>query len=126
MERSKLIKAQWLLRRRLPSEIETTLYRIAQEALTNVAKHAQATRASIQLHFDEHEITLSINDNGVGMDVEIAQRAATCGKGWGLAGISERVQLVAGTLDIHSAPGNGTVLNVRVPIPPPPPEEEAI
>jgi signal transduction histidine kinase len=111
-------------RRRLPSEIETTLYRIAQEALTNVAKHAQATRASIQLHFDEHEITLSISDNGVGMDVETAQRAATSGKGWGLAGISERVQLVAGTLDIHSIPGNGTALNVRVPIPPPPPEEE--
>jgi signal transduction histidine kinase len=111
-------------RRRLPSEIETTLYRIAQEALTNVAKHAQATRASIQLHFDEHEITLDISDNGVGMDVEAAQRAAACGEGWGLAGISERVQLVAGTLDIHSALGNGTALNVRVP--PPPPEEETI
>jgi signal transduction histidine kinase len=104
-------------RRRLLSEIETTLYRIAQEALTNVAKHAQATRASINLHFDEQEVTLSIGDDGIGMDVEIAQQAAACGRGWGVAGICERVQLVNGTLKIHSTPGNGTILDVRVPIP---------
>jgi len=104
-------------RRRLPSEIETTLYRISQEAITNVAKHAQATRASIRLHFDEEEVALSVSDDGVGMDVETAQRAAACGKGWGLAGICERIQLVGGYLDIRSAPGVGTDIKVRVPIP---------
>jgi signal transduction histidine kinase len=105
-------------RRRLPSEIETTLYRIAQEALTNVARHAQATRARIQLHFEPGEITLHIADDGVGMDVETAQRAAACGKGWGLAGICERIELVEGNLDIESSPGAGTELNVWVPAPP--------
>ncbi|MBU0703430.1 MAG: sensor histidine kinase [Chloroflexi bacterium] len=104
-------------RRRLLPEIETTLYRIAQEAITNVAKHAQATHASIRLYFDEQEIALSISDDGVGMDVEVAQRAAACGKGWGLAGICERVQLVEGHLNIRSTPGEGTNLTVRVPIP---------
>ena len=105
-------------RRRLSSEIETTLYRIAQEALTNVAKHAQATRARIQLHFEPHEVTLHIGDDGVGMDVETAQRAAACGKGWGLAGICERVELAKGSLDIESSPGAGTELSVWVPVPP--------
>jgi signal transduction histidine kinase len=105
-------------RRRLPSEIETTLYRIAQEALTNVAKHARASRAHIHLHFGDSEVRLTVSDDGVGMDVEQAQRAAACGKGWGLAGICERVQLVGGQLDLRSSPGSGTDLTVQVPIPP--------
>jgi signal transduction histidine kinase len=104
-------------RRRLPTEVETTLYRIAQEAITNVAKHAQANQAAIQLHFDEQEVALSIRDDGVGMDVETARRAAACGKGWGLAGIYERVRAVEGNVDIRSSPGAGTHLSVRVPAP---------
>jgi len=111
-------------RRRLPPEIETTLYRIAQEALTNVAKHAQATHARIRLHLDEEKVHLSISDDGRGMDVKMAQRAAACGKGWGLAGICERVQLVGGHLDLRSSPGAGTDLAVQVPIPPTPVAEE--
>jgi signal transduction histidine kinase len=105
-------------RRRLPTEIETTLYRIAQEALTNVAKHARATQADVLLHFDHQEITLTITDDGIGMDVETAQGAAACGKGWGLAGICERVELVEGTLEIESSPGAGTELSVWAPAPP--------
>ncbi len=105
-------------RQRLSSETETALYRITQEALTNVAKHAQATHVSIQLDFGEREVALNVSDNGVGMDVEVAQRAAAQGKGWGLAGINERVRLVGGNLEIHSAPGEGAVLSVWVPIPP--------
>jgi signal transduction histidine kinase len=103
-------------RRRLPSEIETALYRITQEAITNVAKHAQAVHANVRLHFDdERQVALTVSDDGVGMDVENAMRAAE-GKGWGVAGIRERVQLVAGSLDIRSTPGGGTTLDVRVPI----------
>jgi signal transduction histidine kinase len=104
-------------RRRLPTEIETTLYRIAQEALTNVAKHARATQANVLLHFDHQEVILTVKDDGVGMDIETAQRAAACGKGWGLAGICERVELVEGTLDIESSPGVGTQLSVWAPTP---------
>jgi len=104
-------------RRRLPAEIETTLYRITQEAVTNVARHAQATHASIRLHFDTQEVILNVSDDGVGMDTEAGQRAAASGKGWGLAGIRERIQLVGGRLDIRSSPGAGTDLTVRVPVP---------
>lgn len=104
-------------RRRLPSEIETALYRIAQEALTNVAKHAQATQADIRLCFDKEKVTLDVSDDGIGMDVETAGRAAARGKGWGLAGICERVELVGGRLDLRSTPGAGTDLSVRVSIP---------
>jgi two-component system sensor histidine kinase UhpB len=103
-------------RRRLPSEVETTLYRIAQEAITNVAKHAQATHAAIHLHFNEQEAALSISDDGIGMD-EPPQQAAAHGKGWGLAGIYERIRAVEGNLDIRSSPDAGTHLIARVPIP---------
>jgi len=111
-------------RKRLPSEIETALYRIAQEALTNVAKHAKANHAWIRLHIGEREVRLTVSDDGIGMDVEEAQRAAACGRGWGLAGICERVQLIGGHLDLRSAPGEGTEVTVRVPIPTPEVEEE--
>lgn len=115
--------------RRLPSEVETTLYRITQEALVNVAKHAQASRAHVRLTFDEDEATLSVADDGVGTDVDAAWRAAVEGTGWGLAGIRERIRLVGGRVHLHSSPGQGTELLVRVPISPAPSktqdEEEA-
>jgi len=104
-------------RKRLPSEIETALYRIAQEALTNVAKHAHAAHARVHLHIDKEEVRLTVSDDGVGMDVEEAQRAAACGRGWGLAGICERVQLLGGRLDLRSSPGAGTDVVVQVPLP---------
>ncbi len=111
-------------RRRLPSDIETTLYRIAQEALTNVAKHAQASRATIALNFDAEGVTLTVADDGVGVNVENARQAAARGHGWGLAGIYERVQLAHGSLDIHAPPGQGTQLTVWVPSPFPCPYED--
>ncbi|MBN1179520.1 MAG: sensor histidine kinase [Anaerolineae bacterium] len=103
-------------RRRLPSEIETTLYRITQEGLTNVAKHAQANHVTVTLNFGEEHVDLVITDDGVGMDVELAQQAAAYGSGWGLAGICERVQLIGGRLDIQSTAGSGTTLSVQVPL----------
>ncbi|MEE8389186.1 MAG: sensor histidine kinase [Anaerolineae bacterium] len=97
-------------RRRLPPEIENMLYRIAQEAITNVAKHAQATHASIHLHFDEQGVGLSVTDDGVGIDVDTAR-----GRGWGLAGVYERIQMVEGRVDISSTPDTGTDLSVWIP-----------
>jgi signal transduction histidine kinase len=110
-------------RRRLPSELETTLYRIVQESLTNVAKHAQASNADVRLDFDDDGVTLAVIDDGSGMDTETAQRAAACGTGFGLAGICERVILVDGHLDLHSTLGTGTQVRVKVPVPR---EEEAL
>ena len=105
-------------RRRLPSEIETNLYRIAQESLTNVARHADADRAVVQLKLDRDEAILRVRDNGVGMSPERADKAATRGEGWGLAGIEERAALLEGDVQIHSEPGQGTEIEVRIPIPP--------
>jgi signal transduction histidine kinase len=103
-------------RRRLPSEVETTLYRIVQEALTNVARHAHAEQADVALCFEADRVRIEVHDDGVGMDVDTAQRAAACGMGWGLAGICERVDLVGGSLDLRSTLGAGTQLSVRVPL----------
>jgi two-component system sensor histidine kinase DegS len=104
-------------RRRLPSKVEVTLYRVTQEAITNTAKHAQASHITIQLHFDRQEVTLSVSDDGTGMNVETARQAALNRKGWGLAGIRERIESVNGHLDIHSTPGAGTQISARVPVP---------
>jgi signal transduction histidine kinase len=103
-------------RHRLPSEVEVTLYRIAQEALTNVAKHAQATKAHMTLEFGDGEIRLKVSDNGVGMDVAQAQRAAAEGRGWGLAGIEERLELLGGHIELRSPPAGGTELKTRIPL----------
>lgn len=103
-------------RRRLPSELETTLYRIAQESLTNVARHAQATHARVHLHLGPNEASLKISDDGVGMNPERAREAAARGDGWGLAGIHERATLLGGHVRILSQPGEGTEIEARIPI----------
>jgi PAS domain S-box-containing protein len=104
-------------RQRLPPQIETTLYRIVQESLTNVIKHAQANRISVILELKRDHVFTLIEDNGVGFDNEalmdalIKQRATL-----GLLGMRERASLVGGTLNIESAPGEGTTVYVRIPV----------
>jgi signal transduction histidine kinase len=104
-------------RGRLSSELETTLYRIAQESLTNVARHAQATHARVHLHLGPTEAALTVSDDGIGMSVERAEQAASRGEGWGLAGIYERAALLGGDVRIRSEPGAGTEIEARIPIP---------
>jgi two-component system sensor histidine kinase UhpB len=104
-------------RRRLPSELETALYRIAQESLTNVARHAQATHAWVHLHLGPREATLKVRDDGIGMSAERAEQAAAAGEGWGLAGIHERAALLGGDVIVRSEPGAGTEIEARIPIP---------
>jgi signal transduction histidine kinase len=96
---------------RLPTTVETALYRIIQEALTNVTKHAQAENVWIKLDGDAPRICCSIRDDGVGFDV----RAPRGQKGLGLIGIQERLSAIGGTLQITSEPGKGTLLLVTVP-----------
>jgi len=100
---------------RLPPLIETALYRIVQEALTNVTKHAQATRCKIQLQREARRIRCVIQDNGVGFDVPtvLAQRGE---RGLGLIGIRERLDALGGTLQLTSAPGQGTELSITIPL----------
>jgi len=102
--------------RRLSPEAETALYRIAQEGVTNVVKHARAHRVVITLEFAPQAVDLEVWDDGVGMDVETARQAAINGRGWGLAGIRERAQLLGGSLEIRAAPGAGSCLRVSIPM----------
>ncbi len=98
-----------------PEETESELYRIAQEALANVRKHAQATRVKIELRAAGPEVALTIRDDGVGYDAG----AETDDDRYGLRGMRERVKLVNGRLRISGRPGRGTSVAVRVPLPSP-------
>jgi signal transduction histidine kinase len=95
---------------RLPSETEQELYRMAQEALNNVLKHAQASQVSVQLDVSQDRAVLEVVDDGVGFE------PALCSKhGFGLPGMRERAARVGGTLQVESAPGAGTRVRVEVP-----------
>lgn len=96
-------------------DVAVTLYRIAQEALTNVAKHASATQVSVVLEMRTAQISLIIEDNGSGFDATAAQQRTPTDRKLGLLGIQERVALAGGNLTIESTPGAGTTLYVRVP-----------
>lgn len=95
--------------RRLSLALETELYRIAQEALTNVVKHARANEVTITLDFGETQTRLEIEDDGVGFDTAAGQSG-----GMGLQGIQERVEKIGGNLLVQSALGQGTTLRVLV------------
>jgi len=95
---------------RLSSEIETTLYRIAQEAMTNVARHARATRVDVLLQRQQDHVILVVEDDGVGFEPGERPRAT---HGFGLKGMRERASLVGATIEIESAPGRGTTILVR-------------
>jgi signal transduction histidine kinase len=100
---------------RLLSEYETVLFRIVQEALTNVAKHAAASRVVVTLDTFAHQICLIIEDDGRGFDVETVMNGDNKLVGWGLMGIRERTLLLGGKYIVESAPGEGTVIHVSVP-----------
>jgi len=100
---------------RLATDIESNLYRIAQEALNNVAKHAGASRASVLLDRRGSDAFLIIEDNGRGFDLTRARTARSSHAGMGLVGIEERCALVGATLQLETAPGKGSTLFVRVP-----------
>ena len=96
----------------LDPAIATALFRICQEALTNVARHANATSVGIDLHVEDHLVHLEIVDNGIGISPEAINRHGSLG----LLGMHERVALQGGTMDIRGEHGNGTVLTVTVPL----------
>jgi len=96
--------------------VEITCFRIVQEALTNVARHAQAKRVSVELRQRGAELHLTIRDDGQGFDVEEALRRAARGASLGLPGMQERAQCVGGQLRIESAPGRGTEIRAIFPL----------
>ena len=106
---------------RPPSEIETVCFRVTQEALTNVMRHAQAKQVWVDLRQAGDEWHLTIRDDGTGFDARAARARAARGGSFGLLGMEERVLLIGGKIEIDSGPGEGTEIKVSFPIPGPDP-----
>lgn len=99
---------------RLPSRIEVCLFRIAQEAITNIQRHAGAQHASVVVLRQAHDITMLVEDNGKGFNLDILQeKRDTC---LGLIGMKERIALLGGEVDIESILGEGTTVRVKIPL----------
>ncbi len=103
---------------RLPREVELVFYRVGQEALSNVARHAEATTVTVLLQRQNGQVTLAIVDDGQGFDPATPKQAA--GHGFGLLGMRERLGMIGGTLVIRSTPGQGTEIIADAPLVPPP------
>ncbi len=106
--------------RRLDPELESTIYRVVQEALTNVSRHAKATRATISVSRRDGRVTASVTDDGEGLPEGGPSRPRTPGEelkgGFGVSGMRERAELVGGELELVPAPGGGATMRLTVPL----------
>lgn len=102
--------------RRLPPGLETCLFRVIQESINNIVRHAQAKNATVMLNFQKSAITVNISDNGSGFDVAEAISTRDRPRGLGLLGMKERVALMNGTLSMRSHPGSGTEIEAVIPL----------
>jgi PAS domain S-box-containing protein len=105
-----------LPQKRLDPAVETACFRIVQEAMTNVVRHAAASRLSVALQAVDGKLVLSVRDDGRGFDPAAAARRAARGESAGLSGMEERAQLAGGRLEIHAAPGRGTEVRAVFPL----------
>jgi signal transduction histidine kinase len=105
------------LKGRLPSSVETALFRIVQESMTNIVRHAQASVVNVQLTRQEGWVLLQVADNGRGFETQMLQSPGPQGQGLGLRGMQERAEILGGEFQLETAPGKGTVIKVRVPLP---------
>ncbi len=103
-------------RRRLDPMVETVIFRVAQEALTNVARHAGSASASLSLRVEDDVVHLTVRDDGCGFDVRQAARTTA---GVGLASMRERAEALGARFNIHSQPGQGTTVDMQIPCPVP-------
>jgi PAS domain S-box-containing protein len=102
---------------RFPPAVETACFRIAQEAITNIARHAKAGRVEVELQRNGDALILGVHDDGIGFEVEAARKRATAGKSLGLLGMAERVTLLGCLFEIKSVIGRGTEICARFPLP---------
>ena len=102
--------------RRLASEMEVMIFRIVQEAIRNIGKHSQASKAEVTVKFEQKEITITVKDNGVGFQLLESVGDLTRAGKLGLAGMQERAQLLGGSLSIQPEPGRGTTIVVKAPV----------
>jgi PAS domain S-box-containing protein len=101
---------------KLAPEIETVCFRVAQEALTNIIRHANAKHVRLDLHLLDQELFLSIKDDGDGFDIQQMQKQIMQGKSFGILGMKERIALVGGDFEMESVPGCGTEVRVKLPV----------
>ncbi len=99
--------------RSLPNEVSVNLYRLAQEALTNIARHARAQNVTVNLAFENARLTLTIRDDGCGLVIPGTLNELAAQGHFGLAGMYERVELIGGAMTVDSAPGAGTIVRVE-------------
>jgi signal transduction histidine kinase len=105
------VRLELAVDRRLPESIEVAAYYVIAEALTNVAKHAEASGVTVRARCDDDELRLEVTDDGVG--------GAASGGGSGLVGLRDRLAAVSGHLDVTNAPGGGTTVSARISLPDP-------
>jgi len=103
------------LARSVPDDLETLAYRVVQEALANIGKHAEATRASVHVESDQTQLRIEVEDNGRGFDTARARDHLRAGR-VGLASMRERVELASGTFVVRSTPGRGTAVMATIPL----------
>jgi len=101
--------------RRLPRESETAIFRVVQEAFSNVVRHARAKHVGVTLLFAEELVTLDIEDDGTGFDVEEAIHSRARPRGLGLLGMTERIEIIGGKITIHSQEAAGTQIHIEIP-----------
>jgi two-component system sensor histidine kinase UhpB len=101
---------------RVASLIETAMFRIAQEAIANILRHAQARQVFVRLSREHADWVLTVQDDGRGFDVNVIQTSENGNHHWGLFGIQERVELLGGTFHVESQPGKGTIVKVEIPV----------
>ena len=104
------------LEERLDPALETTCFRLAQEAVTNVIRHAQARKITVELYREGNELHLMVRDDGLGFDLAAVRRSGGARASLGLLGMEERVSLVAGRLEFRSAPQRGTEVHAWIPL----------
>jgi signal transduction histidine kinase len=100
----------------IDADVQTAVYRVVQEALTNVMRHAHAEAVQIACAITGDSLTIEIEDDGVGFDPERVSRPRSTGEGLGLLGMRERLALLGGTIGIDATPGSGTRITVSVPL----------
>jgi signal transduction histidine kinase len=102
---------------RVPHDVATAVFRIVQEALLNVARHAEAEDVLVQIAADEKRLLIEIEDDGRGFDPKSVELPSETGRGLGLLGMRERVEILGGKMHLDAAPGNGAHLTFVIPIP---------
>ena len=101
----------------MPAEVETPLFRVVQEAINNIARHAAARNVRIELEFFDYSVKVEVEDDGIGFDLDSTQMISPeNGRGLGLMGMQERIELLGGEIIVKSNPGFGTLLIIQVPL----------